>query len=372
MWLVMSMRHALPLTVLAVAVALSSPAVASAQAGGDVARADALFNAAKALLDGGRYADACAKFAESNRLVPGLGVTLYLADCYERIGKLASAWSEFRSAEGLARERNDKRAEVARARAQAIEPKLTRLTIAVGPTVPRMGLQVLLDGAFIPAEEWGLAMAVDPGERVVSVAAPGHSSRTIATRLGPDNPNAIVRIDSLDEPSAPPPPPQASPAPESVAPLHAPQPAAPPVVPPTASTGPLPPSESASITVPSSTAPSNPASTQRWVGVGVGVAGLIGVGVGAGLGISAKSKLDQSNNGPCGAGDRCTPAGLALRQDASSAATGSTVAFVIGGIAVAAGVVVYLTAPRGDARTGWTVAPAPVAGGGGAILAGSF
>ncbi len=200
--LVLPMRRALTLT--ALAVALASPSVASAQSGGDVARADALFNAAKALLESGQYGDACAKFAESNRLVPGLGVTLYLADCYERIGRLASAWSEFRSAEGLARERNDKRADVARARAQAIEPKLDRLTIAVGPTVPRAGLQILLDGASVPPEEWGIAMASDPGDRVVVVTAPGHPPRTISARLGPDNPTAVVRVDSLDEPPAAP------------------------------------------------------------------------------------------------------------------------------------------------------------------------
>ena len=74
-------------------------------------------------------------FAESKRLAPGLGVTLYLADCYERIGRTASAWTEFKAAEGLARARSDQRAEVARALAQALEPKLERVTIVVAPTV---------------------------------------------------------------------------------------------------------------------------------------------------------------------------------------------------------------------------------------------
>jgi serine/threonine-protein kinase len=344
------MRRALTLT--ALAVALASPSVASAQSGGDVARADALFNAAKALLESGQYGDACAKFAESNRLVPGLGVTLYLADCYERIGRLASAWSEFRSAEGLARERNDKRADVARARAQAIEPKLDRLTIAVGPTVPRAGLQILLDGASVPPEEWGIAMASDPGDRVVVVTAPGHPPRTISTRLGPDNPTAVVRVDSLDEPPAVPVP--SSPAPSTAPPTP---PSPPPVVTPES-----PPVESTS----------DRGATQRWIGIGVGAAGVVGLGIGTVFGLSAKSKLDASNAGPCGAGDRCSPQGLALRQDASSAATGSTVAFVLGGVAVAAGVVVYVTAPRGVASTAWVIAPAPMAGGGGASVTGAF
>src|ERR1700682_1070652 len=122
----------------ALAIAIAAyPATAHAQSRDDIARADTLFNAGKALTDAGQYGDACAKFAESKRLAPGLGVTLYLADCYEHVGRNASAWTEFLSAEGLARERNDKRAEVARGRAQGLEPKLNRLTIAVAPSIPR-------------------------------------------------------------------------------------------------------------------------------------------------------------------------------------------------------------------------------------------
>jgi serine/threonine-protein kinase len=357
------MRCALTLTV--VAVALASPSVARAQAGGDVARADALFNAAKALLEGGQYADACAKFAESNRLVPGLGITLYLADCYERIGRLASAWSEFRSAEGLARERNDKRAEVARARAQAIEPKLNRLTIAVGPMVPRTGLQVLLDGASIPPEEWGLAMALDAGDRVVVVTAPGHPSRTISTRLGPDNPAAVIRIDNLDETAV------APPVSREVAPPAAPMPPSPPPAPALASP---PPGAAGTESSPAELAAhsSDSGSARRWIGIGVGAAGVVGLGIGAVLGLNAKSKLNESNNGPCGPTDQCNSTGLGLRQDAASAATGSTVAFVLGGVALAAGVVVYVTAPRSAANTGWVIAPAPMVGGGGAIVSAGF
>src|SRR5271168_2029092 len=135
------------LAAIALATAMGAPAIAHAQPRNeDLARADSLFNAAKALLDSGQYVDACAKFAESKRLAPGLGVTLFLADCYERIGRTASAWTEFLSAEGLARERNDKRADVARQHAEALEPKLDRLTIQIAPAVPRVGLTLLRDG----------------------------------------------------------------------------------------------------------------------------------------------------------------------------------------------------------------------------------
>src|SRR5579872_4121235 len=137
------MRRATGVAVLALVLGPTGAARAQTT---DVARAETLFNAAKALTDARRYVDACAKFAESKRLAPGLGVTLYLADCYERIGRTASAWTEFRSAEGQARERNDKRADVERTHAQALEPRLNRITISVAPTVPLAGLQVLRDG----------------------------------------------------------------------------------------------------------------------------------------------------------------------------------------------------------------------------------
>jgi hypothetical protein len=45
---------------------------------------------------------------------------------------------------------------------------------------------------------------------------------------------------------------------------------------------------------------------------------------------------------------------------------------VIGGLAVASGAVIYLTAPHARSGAALTLAPAPMAGGGGAIVRGSF
>jgi hypothetical protein len=332
----------------ALAAAVSAPALpARAQSHNeDLARADSLFNAGKALLESGQNVDACAKFAESKRLAPGLGVTLYLADCYERIGRTASAWTEFRSAEGLARERSDKRADVARGRAQALEAKLNRLTITVAPTVPQSGLQILRDGAAVSSEEWGLAVPVDPGDHVVVVASPGHVQRTFPAHVGPEAPSATVRVDRLED---------AAPAIAS-APTPAPTPAA-------ATPEPAP--------APASVAPADPAATRRWIGVGLAAAGVVGVALGAVFGLGAKSKLDQSNqDNHCDTKDTCDPTGLSLRSDASNAATLSTVMYALGGVAVAGGAVLYFTAPRPAATMGLVVTPAP--GGGAALLRGSF
>jgi serine/threonine-protein kinase len=346
------MKRTLAAVAIALAAVTGSPRQAAAQSKEDLARADALFNAGKALTDAGRYQDACAKFAESKRLAPGLGVTLYLADCYEHIGRTASAWTEFRSAEGQARERNDKRADVARAHAQALEPKLCRIAITVAPTVPLRGLQVLRDGSPVEQEEVGLAVPVDPGDHAVVVTSPGHAPRTLSARVGPDSPSATVVIDALGESTSPaqtPPPPESQPASGS-----APTPA------------------SGAAETPAEAPGGDPNATRRWIGVGVGALGVVGVGLGSAFGLVAKSKLDQSNSSHCDSSDHCDSTGLGLRKDSKDAAGLSTILFVAGGVALAAGVVLYVTAPRARPASAIVVAPALLAGGGGALVRASF
>ncbi|MBV9949966.1 MAG: hypothetical protein JOZ69_24195 [Myxococcales bacterium] len=344
----------------------AAPRGARAQSREDVARADALFNAAKALTDAGQFADACAKFAESKRLAPGLGVTLYLADCYEHIGRTASAWSEFRSAEGLARDRSDKRADVARARAQNLEPRLTRLTITLSPYIARTGLQLLRDGVAVADEELGLPVPVDPGDHTVVASAPGHQPRTFNVHTGPES--ATVQVDSLDEPAARTP----AAGPSQVLPG-----ALPSSTPASASFGtqatstPATTPDSLAATASPDAGGSPPGGSRRWIGLGVGGLGVAGVAVGSVFGYVAMSKRDQSNNGACDARDMCSRAGLGLRQDAESAATISTVAFIAGGVALAAGAVLYLTAPRSSSVT-VAIAPTPMAGGGGGLVEGRF
>jgi hypothetical protein len=133
---------------------------------------------------------------------------------------------------------------------------------------------------------------------------------------------------------------------------------------------PPPPPALASAPAPAPESPPDPGSTRRWLGVGVGGVGVVGVALGAVFGLRAKSKLNQSNDGPCDASDTCDAGGLALRHDASGAATLSTVFFAVGGVALAGGVVLYLTAPRSAPTVGLVVAPAP--GGASALLRTTF
>ena len=323
----------------------------------DAAKADELFKAAKDELKHGLAADACAHFAESKRLAPGVGVTLYLGDCYQRVGRTASAWAAFRDAETLAREHKDKRADLARHRADVLEPKLNHLTIQVTGPAPAIPLDVTLDGHPVGHESWGTALPIDPGEHVVTAQA-GSWSRTFGASIDARTLQTTLAID-LPQPeshSAPPPPRAVAQGPKAAAPS------------PTVAQGEAPPVDTGA---PAPVAEDS-SSTRTWLTLGLGTVGVVGLGIGTVYGIMATSHRNQSNSGPCDASDYCSTSGLALRQQALSEATVSTVAFIVGLAGGAGAVTAYLLSPGGSSRTGLTVGPAVVGGGTGAILRSSF
>jgi serine/threonine-protein kinase len=323
----------------------------------DTAKADELFKTAKDELKHGLTADACAHFAESKRLVPGVGVALYLGDCYQRIGRAASAWTAFRDAETLARERKDKRADLARHRADVLEPKLNHLTIQVTGPAPAAPLDVTCDGRRVARESWGTALPVDPGEHVV-IAAAGSWSRTYGASIDARTLQTTLTID-LPQPERG----SARPTPGAVAEgsktLASP--------PPGVAQG-----EATPVTGAPAPGAEDSVSTRTWLALGLGAAGVVGVGIGTVYGIMATSHRNQSNDGPCDATDYCSASGLALRQQALSEATVSTVAFIVGLAGGAGAVTAYLLWPGGSSHTGLTVAPAVVGGGTGALLRSSF
>src|SRR5262249_12315023 len=83
--------------------ALAASANGRAQDGASQAAAEVACEEGKRLMQSGRYDEACPKFAESNKLDPGVGILFYLADCYEKAGKTASAWGMFRQAIDVAK-----------------------------------------------------------------------------------------------------------------------------------------------------------------------------------------------------------------------------------------------------------------------------
>lgn len=165
-------RRLLASSALLLSFGVGAPAYAQAT---DPAAAEALFREGRALSDAGDIAGACAKFRESGRLDPAVGTTFNIADCEERLGRLARAWTLF----GEVTQRlpaTDKRHAVAQKRAAALEPRLPKLSVKLDASAPA-GTRVVRDGVELGSASLGTALPVDPGEHVVVVSAPGRADR---------------------------------------------------------------------------------------------------------------------------------------------------------------------------------------------------
>lgn len=128
------------------------PASAEPTKAGDRAASRTLFYEARALMKEGDYAGACPKLEESLRLGHGIGTEYNLADCNEKIGKLAEAWSGFSSVAAAAKARGQtQREKVARDRAKALEPRLPKLAADDPSPAPPPDRKAKRDDAARPA-----------------------------------------------------------------------------------------------------------------------------------------------------------------------------------------------------------------------------
>jgi hypothetical protein len=172
---VRQLRSALPI-VLAAAALCANPRLARADEPAQGSQiAQSLFDDGRVLMDAGRYAEACPKFADSHRLDPAGGTLLNLALCYELEGKTASAWAAFRDALSVAvRDQRRDRQELAEQHIAALGAKLTRLAVMVPKAVAASAPEITFDRANLPSAAWNTAIPVDPGEHRIVVTAEGH------------------------------------------------------------------------------------------------------------------------------------------------------------------------------------------------------
>ena len=134
--------------------------------------AETLFEEGRVLLEAKKYPEACAKFAESQRLDPGGGTFLNLALCHELEGKTATAWTELKEALGqAARDGRSDREDLAREHLAAIEPRLVRVQVLVPEKIKPRSPTVSLDDSKLAPAAWGTAIVVDPGHHRVVVDA---------------------------------------------------------------------------------------------------------------------------------------------------------------------------------------------------------
>jgi hypothetical protein len=304
------------------ATAMSAEAAAppAAPSAADSKAAQASFEQGRKLMAQGRAGEACARFEESERLQSGLGTEYHLADCYEAVGKTASAHALFLQVAARARELGQKaREQLARERAEAAASKLVKLRISA-PHARRGEVTIERDGSEVDAAQWGLAVPVDPGVHRVRAFGPGLVEWMTDVKVRGEP--GVINV--------------------SVPPLM---------------------SEGSSFW-----------SSSRKIGVaalGVGVAGL---GIGTAFALRAHSKNEESLRAGCSDDECPTKESLSVRQAALTAGNRATWAIGVGASGVAAGTVLFFwsAGSEGAEREGMRVAPVAHARGGGLRVKGWF
>jgi hypothetical protein len=296
-----------------------STAASASPSASDKAAAQALFDDAIKLMARKSYAPACSKLEDSQRLDPAMGTRFQLAQCYEAIGRTASAWALFLEVADLARAAGQQsREKVARERASGLEPKVSHLVID-GASSDVTGFEVRLDDVVLGPAQAGTAIPVDPGTHRIRASARGKVGWAGEAAVSTSGATVHVEVPPLvDE----------RPATVETEPSPAPSPAAPVV---RVETPPAPPK------------PTPVSHAQRTLGVILTGGGALGVGASVVLGLLARSQYASVGTNCNAAG--CNLAGKQTTDSARRLGDVGTGVFVAGAALAAGGIVVWLTAP---------------------------
>ncbi len=285
---------------------------------GDKATAEAAFQQGKDLLKAGKYAEACSAFEKSQALDPELGTEYNLATCYEKAGRLASAWGAFR--ELAQRDSNAARKADSEKHAAVLQPRLIKLLISVRAPVP--SLKVTRNGEDV-SQSVGIESPVDPGDYEIGAAAEGYKPWSVKVSAKQEGGTVQVTVPELEK------------APEAAK------------LPGSGDMKPLP-------TGPGVDTEVTPASgSRKTLAYIVGGGGLAVTAGGLVFGALASSKWSSAKKLCGGDASNCMATGSDLttaQSDQKSASTDGTISTVLVGVgaaAVIAGVVLYVTSPSG-------------------------
>lgn len=254
------------------------------------------------------------RFTQARALVPAPTLVFRQGECLEKLGRLVDAANVFREAAGFplaanASEPFRKAVTAARVRVEALQPRIPILEIVVQAD-PSGPATVALDGQALPQERWALPMRVDPGAHLVKAAA-GHVEASERVVL---DEGARVRIVLHLEPPA-----------NVVA--AAPAPAR------EAETSPAKPEERRGTLRP-----------WAWVGLGIGAAGTL---TGLGTGIAVLKMRNDLDDGGC-VSSVCKTSQSGDVRTYNALRTASVAGFVVGGLGLVTGVILWFAEPRGD------------------------
>lgn len=299
------------------------------------------------LLDAHDYAGAERACRGAHAIVKVPTASTCWGHALEGLGRLVEARDAFVEAAHYAEARGEPKVftearEAASAEADALAARIPSLVIAVTGPSDTTQLTATVDGAPIAAETVRLPRKVDPGRHVIVVGAPGfREARAEVNAVEGQEQRAAIYLEPApnDDGSAP----------------SATSPGVPTI-----------PTEAADHEA------TDAGRGRRLIGLVIGGVGVAGLGVGSVFGLIASSKWSSAKTA-CGGG--CGPSAPAQNEksDAQSAATISTIGFVAGGVLVAGGLALFLTAPSGSTSSaGLRVVPTVGAGGGGLLLRGAF
>lgn len=298
----------------------------------DKAAAQSLLEEARRLVDQRHYATACVKLERSHALDPAPTTLLTLADCYEKIGRTASAWSTFRETAAAARRMSDpERERVARERAKELQSSLSYLTVI---TWKGQDIGVARDGSPIDSALIGTAIPIDPGSHSIVASAPGkrswsttvdvreHSDRvTVSVPILAEEPAAGGSIDNSQLTAASAPRTDDYPMPEA----------------------------------------SGGGGVQRAFAIVAAAIGVAGVATGTVFGLKAGSTMNEAKSQCAAPGfkypSHCSESSVRLSEEAVQSGQISTVGFIAGGAGVAAFALLWLTAPSSDSNLSVALAP---------------
>ena len=279
--------------------------------------------------DAGRFTEGLEKFKRVAAVKETAAVRFNIARCEEALGRTGTALADFELAarEGGQDAKSDDVAKLATQRADALRPRVPRLTV-VPPAPAPDGMAVSLDGGKLTNATLAVGLPVDPGAHVVDATAPGRAPFHAELTLAAGETKGIELLLPHRDPVVPPP--------EK------------PVPPPNASSS---------------------QETWGWITIGVGGALAIGSSVFLVLHNNAVSNLNaECPNLRCDSAQRSqiesTEANARLYEGASIGLLAA------GAVAIGGGIVILATSPKGpSAVTVTTGSPGAAAG---LTLRGSF
>lgn len=283
---------------------LLTPAIARADD-----EAESLYRDGKKAAQAKDWSTACARFKASAEREPAPGTLLNLGDCEEHRGHLRDARASFESSVKLFKP-GDERASYAKQRLAAIERKIPKLTAKLQVGSPG-DARIDLDGAPLASKD---AVALEPGEHVLVVRAPGRSDvESRITLAESENRTVVLTVGSR-----------------------------------TASDVPVSTTHVTSAVMPESPRGHGAAlRTTGWVGLGLGAAGLA-TGLVAGW-MTMSAKVDADDHCPR---TGCDADGLSAQREGKTWSTVSTAAFIGGGVLTAAGLGILLFGPSSRGAVG--------------------